>query len=95
MQSYEKVFKCKRYSQFLGAYLTCKIVEFGEEVGVNLLKAFDSSRLHILKQATLNEGIGFLLALSVEGVVAINEPVEEIGSPFAWNRPHQLDDIVL
>ncbi len=48
-----------------------------------------------IKFVALNKCIGLLLALSVYGVVAINEPVEKVFCLFARNDSHQLDDIVL
>ena len=61
----------------LGAYLTSKVVEAAEDVGMYLLEALDGARLHAVEQAALDEGVGFLLALSVDGVVAIHKPVKE------------------
>ena len=44
---------------------------------MNLLQALNGSRLHTVEQAALDKRIGFFLALSIYGIIAINEPVEK------------------
>ncbi len=65
------------YRYGLGAYLSGKVVEPAEEVGMDLLEALHRARLHTVEDAALKQRVGFLLTLTVDGVVAIDEPVEE------------------
>ena len=44
---------------------------------MNLLQALNGSRLHTVEQVALDKRIGFFLALPINAVVAICEPVEK------------------
>ena len=58
--------------------LSGKVVESTKEISVNLLQALYRSWFHAVEQTTLNKGVGFLLALSVNGVIAIGKPFKKL-----------------
>ena len=48
------------------------------------IRSLNGSRLHTVEQSALNEGVSFLLALSVNAVVAIDEPIKKGKSTIVW-----------
>ena len=48
-----------------------------------------------LDHRALEEGIRLHLTLSIDTVVAIGEPVEELYRFFAWDKLDNFDDIIL
>ena len=61
---------------------------------MNLLQTLDGSGLHAIYQTTLDERVGFLLALSVNAVVAICEPIKEIHSALIIGIFREQSDTV-
>ena len=62
-------------ADILGSNLTRKIIQASEDVCVNLLQALYRSRLQRIQQPAFKEVICPLLALSVDSIVAVGEPV--------------------
>ena len=55
-----------------------------------LLQRFHRTRLHAVEQSTLQQRIGFLLALTIQSVVAIHKPVKKVHSLLVTNGSCQL-----
>ena len=51
---------------------------------MNLLQALNGSWIHTIEQSTLDKRISFFLALSVDAVVAIGEPVKKRTGTIIW-----------
>ena len=68
------------FADIFGTDLTSEVIEPAEDIGVDLLQTFDSTGFQSGKQAAFKEGVSLFLALSVDGVIAVEEPVKEFGS---------------
>ena len=66
------------FADVFGTDLTGEVIESAEDVGVDLLKTFDRAGVKRGKQAAFKEGISFFLALTVDGIIAVKEPVKEL-----------------
>ena len=64
-------------ADILGANLTRKIIQAAEDVCVDLLQALYRSRLQRIQKAAFKEVIRLLLALPIDGIVAVGKPVQE------------------
>lgn len=62
--------------------------------GMNLLQTLDGSWFHCFEYPAFYERVGFLLALSVNAVVAICEPIKEIHSALIIGIFRELSDTV-
>ena len=64
----------------LCTYLTSKVVQATEEIGMNLLQGFHLTHIFVCNKVAFPKGVGLLATLTVDGVVAIGKPVKEIHS---------------
>lgn len=57
--------------------LSCKVIQSSKEISVYLLQTFHAPGLCRFQQSTLKELVGFLLALPVNSIIAVCEPVNK------------------
>lgn len=65
------------FGYILSADLSCKVVQSTKKISMNLLQTLDVSRLCCFQNSTLKELVGFLLTLSVDGIVAVSKPIKK------------------
>lgn|GEM_PF-4332648 len=68
------------FGYILCSDLSCKIVQSSKKVSVYLLQTLDTTRLCRVQRSTLKKLVGFLLALSINSVITIEEPVKKVCS---------------
>ena len=80
------------FADVFGTDLTSKVIEPAEDIGVDLLQTFDSTGFQSGKQTAFKEGVSLFLALTVDGVIAVKEPVKEFGSFGVWEVLCKFND---
>ena len=62
-----------------GPYLAGKVIKAAEKISVDLQQAFYAPHFDRVDEAAFKQRIGFFATLSVNGGVAVGEPIQELG----------------
>ena len=62
---------------------------------MDLLESLRRPDFDTLDHRTLEEGICLQLALSIDTIVTIDKPVEELESILPWDKLDNFDDVIL
>lgn len=63
--------------------LACKLIQPSEQIGVNLLQAFDGADLYGAERGTVEKGVCLGFALSIDRFIAVCDPFDKAVGPLA------------